>query len=431
MRNLLPRAGGSPASKSSRRRYSRALSLLAITGVIFRSEIAILLGCHTLYLYLQPYIRLPLRTIIPAGLLGTLLGLTLTVPIDSFFWQKWPLWPELTGFIYNIVDKQSSNWGTQPWHFYFTSALPRLLFNPLIYQMCLPLTLSIPILRPSALDILLPDFLFLIIHSFQPHKEWRFMIYVIPPFVAAASAGAGWIWTRRAKSLVYRILSLSLVASTLASFGASFGMVAISRLNYPGADALNRLHSLASDESGVVKVHMDTLACMTGITRFLEKEPPALNDTSGVFWIYDKTEDQQKLLDPVFWEGFDYALSERPERVIGRWEVLETVNGFAGVGLLRPGEDERDADLDYRSLTRLWQYRKGYRGDFEVLHRLGVRLWHCGIENPVRQYVTRGWWFKMKMEPRIHILKKQQEPLLVTSWMQEEEKASRTSSLYS
>ncbi len=206
MRNLLPRALAHPASKPSRRRYSRALGLLAVTGVIFRSEIAILLACHTLYLFLQPFIRLPLRTIIPAGLVGTLLGLTLTVPIDSFFWQKWPLWPELTGFIYNIVNKQSSNWGTQPWHFYFSSALPRLLFNPFIYQICLPLSLVIPMLRRSAIDILLPNLLFLAIYSFQPHKEWRFIIYVVPSFLAVASAGASWIWTRRTKSFVYRSL---------------------------------------------------------------------------------------------------------------------------------------------------------------------------------------------------------------------------------
>lgn len=160
-------------------------------------------------------------------------------------------------------------------------------------------------------------------------------------------------------------------------------MLAISRLNYPGAEALNRLHVLASNDTGVVKVHMDTLACMTGVTRFMEKPPPVLGDESAAFWIYDKTEDEQKLLDPLFWEGFDYALSERPEQVIGRWEIMEIVEGFAGVGIVKPSEDVEAVILGL--------------GQVEVL---------------MRKYITRGWWAKMKMEPRIRILKKEKGAIM-------------------
>ena len=370
-----------------------------------------LLGCHVLYLYLQPYIRLPLRTIIPAGLIGTMLGLMFTIPIDSFFWQKWLLWPELTGFIYNIIDKQSSNWGTQPWHFYFTSALPRLLFNPSLYLICLPITIFIPILRHSAFDILIPNLCYLIIYSFQPHKEWRFIIYVVPSFLAAASAGAAWVWTRRAKTLMYRVLSVSLVASTLASFVASFGMLAVSRLNYPGADALNRLHLLADNDTGIVKVHMDTLACMTGITRFMEKPPPVLGNKGEAYWIYDKTEDEENLLDPIFWEGFDYALSERPEQVIGRWEVLDVVEGFLGVGVEKSSEGLEDRDMDLRSLRKFLRFQEWEHTNLEDMQQLGMALWNGGIETPLKRYVTHGWWPKMKMEPRTNILKREKSPI--------------------
>lgn len=160
-------------------------------------------------------------------------------------------------------------------------------------------------------------------------------------------------------------------------------MLAVSRLNYPGADALNRLHVLAANDTGVVKVHMDTLACMTGVTRFLEKPPPVLSSVDdAAFWIYDKTEDEWRLLEPLFWEGFDYALAEKPERIIGRWEVLETVDGFAGVSVLRPGEE----------------------GD-NVLGGTWVEAW-------VRRYITKGWWVGMKMEPRIRILRKERGALM-------------------
>lgn len=377
-----------------------------MAGVVFRSEIAVLLASQTLYLYFRPYIRLPIHTIVPAGILGAFIGLTLTVPIDSFFWQRWPLWPELTGFIYNIVEKQSSNWGTSPWHFYFTSALPRLLFNPFVYQICLPFTLSIPILRRQALDILVPNLLFLAVYSSQPHKEWRFIIYVIPPFLAVAAAGASWIWTRRAKSFVYRVLSLALVASTLASFMASLGMLAVSRLNYPGAEALNRLHALAGNDTGVVKVHMDTLACMTGVTRFMERAPPVLSDAQGAFWVYDKTEAEEKLLDPLFWEGFDYALAERPERVIGSWHVLSTVEGYAGVAIVRPEEGRDRAIGDVRALRELW-VESAWRMDGLGTARMWVGEMSLGrVESVMRVFVTRGWWVRMKMEPRIRVLKR-------------------------
>ncbi|KAF6230023.1 hypothetical protein HO133_004361 [Letharia lupina] len=406
MRNLLPHAVGSPAARSSRRRQELALTLLTIAGTVFRSEIAVLLASQTLYLYFRPYVRLPILSIIPAGLLGAFIGLTLTVPVDSFFWQRWPLWPELTGFIYNIVEKQSSNWGTSPWHFYFTSALPRLLFNPFLYQICLPFTLSISILRRQALDILLPNLLFVAVYSSQPHKEWRFIIYIIPSFLAVASAGASWIWTRRAKSFVYRVLSLALVASTLASFMASLGMLAVSRLNYPGAEALNRLHALAGNDTGVVKVHMDTLACMTGVTRFMERAPPVLADAQGAFWVYDKTEEEEKLLDPLFWEGFDYALAERPERVIGSWHVLSTVEGYAGVAIMRPDEGWEQAMEDVRAVQKLWTESR-WRKDGLGTARQCVREMSLGrLESVTRKFVTKGWWVRMKMEPRIRILKK-------------------------
>ena len=181
-------------------------------------------------------------------------------------------------------------------------------------------------------------------------------------------------------------------------------MLAVSRLNYPGADALNRLHILAGNDTGIVKVHMDTLACMTGVTRFMEKQPPSLED-EGAFWVYDKTEDEQKLLDPLFWQGFDYALAENPKRVIGSWQVLETVEGFAGVGILRPGEGKKDINQDFKLLRK-----SGWKSDGlgELLGTWGeVVMWK--LEDLMRRYVTRGWWLRMKMEPRIRILRKQRE----------------------
>lgn len=232
-------------------------------------------------------------------------------------------------------------------------------------------------------------------------------------------------------------------------------MLAISRLNYPGAEALNRLHTIADGRTKTVSVHMDTLSCMTGITRFLEK--PVMQDTTpATIWRYDKTEDVDRLLDPVFWQQFDYVLAESPELVIGKWEIEETVDGYAGLIALRPGQalgDEgvwrydgsdsplqrylqmrnlhdvkreaqsagqwvkeialaslkrlRTGDLKKQALTE-WTHLQSLAGSLQKLGwqnaQLRAQEW---IYENARRYVTAGWWVKPRMEPKIRILQKQ------------------------
>ena len=369
------------------------------------------------------------QEIVPSGLIGLLIGVILTVPIDSYFYLSFPLWPELDSFIFNVVHGQSISWGTHPYHYYLTDSLPRLILNPLAFPLLVPFALITRPLRSASISLLLPNLAFILLYSFQPHKEWRFIIYVLPPITATAALSASWIWTRRAKSLAYRLLALSLLASTLASFAASFGMLAVSRLNYPGAEALNRLHARAHGEKKVLSVHMDTLTCMTGVTRFLELPGPKSPRTStakvdDTLWIYDKTDDlmytseeaelssilshnpeQDKLLHPGFWDRFDYVLAERPEKVIGKWEVVGVVNGFAGIEVLRPGEDEwmdKEMTLPARPIAKIgWEDVGGET----------VRVWRR-LEGLVRRYVTRGWWVGVRMEPKIRILKRQEVPLI-------------------
>lgn len=390
--------------------------MLTFAGVVYRSEIALLLGTHVLYLLIRRPNIVSFVDIVSSGLCGLALGLLSTVPLDSYFWRQFPLWPELSGFSYNILHGHASDWGTSPFFYYFTSALPRLLFNPLTYQIFGPFALAVPHLRPQVLDILLPNLAFVVLYSFQPHKEWRFIVYVIPPFLAVSAAGASWIWTRRHKTRTYRFFALCMVASSLASFGASFAMLAISRLNYPGAEALNQFHAISQElETGVVRVHMDTLTCMTGVTRFLQIPPPYPSSSSPSSpsggeatrptYIYDKTDDPSKLLHPAFWEPFDYALAERPEVVVGKWEILHTVYGFVGVKILRPGKevlplyrsnDDLESNLDAEKTST------GRTGKTTGWVVPSVEAW-------MRRHVTRGWWVGVRMEPRIRVMRKQRE----------------------
>ncbi|EFQ98635.1 Alg12p [Nannizzia gypsea CBS 118893] len=391
------------------RNYRLSLYLLTIAGIIFRSEIAVLLGTTTVYLWAQGRIGLR-REIIPAGVGGVLIGLTITVLIDSFFWQKFPLWPELTGFVYNVLQGKASNWGTDPWHHYFTSALPRLLLNPLVYLVCIPLACLIHPLRQATRSIIIPLVSFIAVMSLQPHKEWRFIIYTIPPLTGVASLGASYIWARRAKSIIYGLLSTALVLLTLASFAISFlVLLPISMANYPGGAAMKQVHILAHNSQPVITVHMDTYTCQTGATHFLEMPIPRSpmvhlpGSNAGGFpelkagesrWIYDKTEDELEKRDSKFWDGIDYALVE-DETVLqgmGDWKPIDNAYGYDGVRIIRPGTDDC-----YACGVETIILRKFF-GD------TGVDYWEA-IKAGARKHITRGWWVEARLAPKIRIMK--------------------------
>jgi alpha-1,6-mannosyltransferase len=380
-------AMSAPSGPASGRSYQRlSLYFLTVAGVVFRSEIAVLVATQTLFLLATRQASLP-DTIIPAGAAGLVMGLLLSVLVDSFFWQQYPLWPELSGFYYNTILGKSSDWGVSPWHFYFTSALPRLLLNPITYALIF-IAVTSPATRGRTMAILVPCLTFVGIYSILPHKEWRFIIYVVPPLTAVASVGASWLWIRRTKSALYQLLSLLLVSSVIMSLFASTGLLAVSRLNYPGGEAVSRLREIAANDTGTIRVYADNLVCQTGLTRFLESRNERDLGRRSPRWAFDKTENQTALLDPLFWKHLDYVLAESPERVIGAWQTVDVVKGFAGVQVLRPSDDvdTREEQTDHSRLPFM-----------------------ARVEQLGRQYVTRGWWARVRMDPKVHILRKQSE----------------------
>ncbi|KAL4913370.1 Alg9-like mannosyltransferase family-domain-containing protein [Aspergillus aurantiobrunneus] len=416
--SLLPE----PLDLGTYRRRSRiGLYLITIAGIVFRAELALFLATHTLFLLASGRISIQ-RDIIPAGISGLLLGLLITLPVDSFFWQQLPLWPELAAFKFNVLAGQSSAWGTHPWHYYFTNALPRLLINPLTYLIGIPISLLQPATRRIAMSILIPSLTYILVYSVQPHKEWRFIVYTIPPLTATAALGASYIWTHRTKSLLYRFLSLGMITSTLASFFlSSFILLPASSANYPGAQALNTLHThvhsvapKTTSEPISLSVHLGNLACQTGVTRFLQLNSHTQQDepSSPLSWTYEKSEPPTSISNrPTFWSRFDYVLLEpaeansllslsgsRTEYAHSRsyaWETVDSITGFAGLRILKPGE-------------AVGVVEEGIlRGIFgEKADILGfVDLWR-ELREALRRVVTRGWWVEVRMEERIRILER-------------------------
>ncbi|KAL2270215.1 hypothetical protein VTJ83DRAFT_2399 [Remersonia thermophila] len=277
------------AAKLTLYRQRLSITMFVFAAAIFRSEVALLLGATVLHQLVIPTISLE-RVVFPFAA-SFFVALATSVPIDSYFWQQ-PLWPELWGFYFNVVRGGASNWGVSPWHYYFTSALPRLLLNPLAYALLIPYALHHPATRRAASRLVVPPLLFTAIYSFQPHKEARFIFYVVPPLTAAAALGAHRLFLNagslgrpaasrsaaKPASRVSVLLVLALLLSIAASFAASTAMLAISALNYPGGEALAYLRAailsdpaagpVSAEHPGPVTVHADVLSCMTGVTLF-------------------------------------------------------------------------------------------------------------------------------------------------------------------
>ncbi|KAF2281267.1 uncharacterized protein EI97DRAFT_463627 [Westerdykella ornata] len=456
-----------------RRTNSLTLSLLLLTTttILFRSELLLLLTPLTLHTLLltPPPLRLPLitHTILPAGLLGTLLALPLTLTLDSYFWHAWtttPLWPELSAFWYNTILGHSSAWGVSPWHFYFSSALPRLLLNPLTYPVCIPFAVLHPATRRNATALLVPTAGFVALYSLLAHKEARFVMYAVPALTGVAGAGAGLIWTRRGKSSIYAVLSAGMAVSVMVSFMASAAVVGVSSLNYPGGEAMGELHriiasasaSASASENGngngssvnwtsrkdgagdgegrakAINIYLDNLACQTGVTRFLEdhsvfspsKIPLTTNaddvgntvstnlDLPRRRFTYNKSTSPELLLDPLFWTHFDYAIMERPEKCIGKWEMVSTVFAYDGFRLLRPGipssSSSNTSPGDEES--GLFISGEGEDGGVRTVKDRAIdtvaRGWKT-LEALLRYPLLRGYWIELRMSPKLYILRQQ------------------------
>ncbi|KAK7742173.1 Dol-P-Man:Man(7)GlcNAc(2)-PP-Dol alpha-1,6-mannosyltransferase [Diatrype stigma] len=450
-----------PDSRKQTRRFRLAIALLTFATAVFRSELAILLVAVTLYHgLLSSAAHRPLvsfgRIVLKPFLSAFAFALLVSVPLDSYFWQRWPpvFWPELWGFYYNAVLGSSSAWGVSPWHWYFTSALPRILTNPLAFPVLLPLALFLgggtnPATR-GARRVAAPALLFVAIYSLQPHKEARFVFYAAPPLTAAAALGADFVWARRARSAAHRLAALAVAASVPLSLAAAAAMLAASSLNYPGGEALNALlrgdrglvvapDLLGGGGGGTVVVHTGVLSCMTGVTLFgqhptvdsllampaspsssrkvvqqhagtdaemraeREKEGGSTATTRATMFTFDKTEDPVALRNPAFWERFDYVLAEDPAAVLGgrSWEVVGVVEGFAGIEMAKPGLEEESGGKGGGDLESGSGGGRDYRivGRGELVRQIKDRV----------RSLTGGWWIGPRMVPKVYILRRMRE----------------------
>ena len=92
--------------------------------------------------------------------------------------------------------------------------------------------------RYSLRILFISSILFIAAMSFQPHKEWRFIVYTIPIFTLQAANGVTNICQKWGLSVLNKVLIFIIGANVIISSLLSLHMGYISSFNYPGGDAL-------------------------------------------------------------------------------------------------------------------------------------------------------------------------------------------------
>lgn len=341
-----------------------AASCIVFATAIFRCDVLLLLASVGLSWLIRR--RLTIVQALSVGVLTGILSLFLTVPIDSLLWQRL-LWPEGEVFYFNTILGKSSDWGTSPWHWYFSSALPKsmlltLLLVPLSV-LRLPEYLSVweRKIRQSLsssqgnsvkfrwiedewLPFLLPVLGFVVLYSNLGHKEMRFIFPAIPILnLAAASSMArlnqlAFPAKEKSPTLIARFVFLCGVLCLLSTMSGNLLFVSVSKWNYPGGDALLRLSkhvqnrasgsSMNNPSEISVKVHIDVASAMSGVSLFGQRT--AENDApTNVNWTFYKSgyEKENSLLGDADYEKFTHILTESSTEILEGFVIVETVLG--------------------------------------------------------------------------------------------------------
>lgn len=327
----------------------RGLVLLGAAGAVFRLEVGLFGGLILLVsslVYRQS--DLVQNTFFLAA--GAAAGFALSLAVDSYFWNRWVV-PEVASFIFNVVEGHSAQWGVEPWQNYFTKYLPKLFRPPVVLVLLLPGFLTDPaddgvykleengkrvnVVRHPARHglhtVFVASVLFVVAMSFQPHKEWRFIVYVVPIWTLQAANGLANINMKWAFSFTNKVLLAIVVILSAAGTVLSLFSGYASSFNYPGGAAIDFANNyVLANHNGLAFVYMDVAACMSGISRFTE-----LQNTSVV---YDKTEDKAALLG--LWNNITIYVGERQETDslvpynTKNWRIVEIVPKFDSITIL-------------------------------------------------------------------------------------------------
>ena len=142
------------------------LTLLTAATVICRAELVLLVAPLALFFLFTR--RIAFVNLVKLGSTAGLLSLSCPLAVDSLFWRRL-LYPEGEVLYFNTVLNKSGEYGTSPFHWYFTSALPRAML------VAFPLAVYSLLFVPRTRALVVLPLLFITIYSALPHKELRFV----------------------------------------------------------------------------------------------------------------------------------------------------------------------------------------------------------------------------------------------------------------
>ena len=332
----------------------QAASLVVFAAAIFRCDILLLLAPLGLSWLITR--QFTIRRALVIGVLTGFVSLLVTVPFDSLLWQR-PLWPEGEVFYYNTILGKSSDWGTSPWHWYFSAALPKSMLMTILLT---PLSLlRLPDLlvgwerrlRSSTgstgavtlgwidttwLPILLPALCFIVLYSNLGHKEMRFIFPALPLLNLASASSMAKLNELaktnkdKAPTWIGRCMFYFGVICILLTMVGSLAFVVVSKWNYPGGESLKLLSDHFHQEVqrrnvsiDMVVVHVDVASAMSGVSLFGQRAVQYQFPT--VTWNFVKAgyEDEHAILQDV--ESVTHALSESPDTLVGFRVVAEVL----------------------------------------------------------------------------------------------------------
>ncbi|CAG8523714.1 2292_t:CDS:2, partial [Cetraspora pellucida] len=201
-----------------------------------------------------------------------------------------------------------------PFNTYFTVFLPRLLLTSL------PLCIFSMFCDHRTPRLLIPILAFLVGFSFLGHKEWRFIIYVVP--ILNLCAAIGWVTI---KQKYPRLIFINRLISALVVIGFSIStvMVIVSSHNYPGGVALQKIHVIQKDYAQA-RVHLDVYTAMTGASRFGQLRHD---------WMYYKNESHSL---PTDYAVYTHLLTSTPQSHGDYFEIIDIVYGYETIRLKNP-----------------------------------------------------------------------------------------------
>ena len=401
-------------------RDARAVLLLTASFVIFRCDTALLLapvGAHMLFTR-----AFSLAGAVNWGARCVAACLAITIAIDTAMWapprlldarerdalydtlgqshsQKslWPgsegiMWPEGRVFWFNTYENRSHEWGTYPFSWYFTDALPRAI------GIWTPFVVFGAATNGKARVVALVALSFVTTYSFLPHKELRFVFPALPLCDACAAVGVAETYRRlselrkmsektrlktrrrtnatRRRALFWRALfwppppapllgvALLLAVATHVLFASA------AYRNYPGGEAFAAMHAAERSREKPTRVHVDVAAAQTGASRFGESAFPDA-------FVYSKREgiprDAFQTLPDVV--AFDVLITGEP--FVPGYEPEAVHEGYAGMrtthsrrlSLLGVANVSVPVWVAPRTTPAIWTHRRVYPSRVETVEK--------------------------------------------------------------